>query len=99
MILLLALGQLLDGLTFAYVALVDPRLLDYEQSPFTLALYAAGGVAMVLLVKAALVLAVLTADRMSRSGLRDHKWRILIGLVALSGFVGAACNLWSVTHA
>lgn len=99
MIVLLALGQLLDGLTLAYIAEVRPSLLAFEMNGITGALLAAGGVGLVLAVKAALVIAVTAADRLSRTGLRDHKWRLLIGLVALSGFVGAAGNIWSVTHA
>ena len=98
LVLLLAIGQLLDGLTLAYVAHNEPWLLAWEQNSITGALLAAGGVALVLAVKAALVTGVLAAHRLG-AGRHGIRWRVLIVLVAASGFIGAAGNLWSVTHA
>ncbi len=90
----LAIGQLADGLTLAYIEATSPGLLQYEQNGLVGIVLGFGGAWAVALIKMALVLAVAyIAVRRRRLSTR---WTALLGIVACTGFIGAAFNLMAV---
>lgn len=105
----LVLGQSLDALTFALFHQVAPAEFlasPYEQNPLVVSLLAVGGVALVALVKVGLAsLAYAGATgRISTPRLGSATpaplflafRNVLLAGAAMSGFLGAAFNLWAV---
>lgn len=94
----LLVGQVLDAMTFAAVALLVPSsvILSVERNPLTATILMAGGMAGVLLFKLMLPTLVLWMALWLRAGSKSRLASTLALVAGYSGFIGAAFNAYAL---
>ena len=91
---ILLASQVCDSLSFWLAVTLVPALLTVEQSPLLVGLYALGGILAVLGVKLGLAS---FASWVYVQEPRGIAVKCVFGAAALSGFVGAAMNLYALS--
>lgn len=91
--LLLVAGQALDVFSFLVAVSLVPALLGAETNPFLVGLYTAAGMVGVVALKLGLPLLAAYAYGLRRRG---KLAKLMVGLAALSGFVGMASNVYAL---